>query len=418
MHRNLIRHLEERGLIAAVTDSKLDEICSRPIKLYIGFDPTADSLHLGHLVALVMLKWFQKFGHTPHVLIGQATGRIGDPSGKSKERPLLDSSTLELNILKIRRQFESLIGKVDLLNNNDWCSGYPLVDFLRDIGKHFRVNVMLTKESVKARLASEEGISFTEFSYQVLQAFDFYYLFKTNQISLQIGGADQWGNIVAGIELIRKILGQTAYGVTYPLLIGADGKKFGKSEGKNVWLSADRLSPYDFYQYLYRVDDADVIKFMKMLTCMEMDEIGQFEKKMKDPSYKPNLAQKRLAEELTKMVHGEGGLQSALRATSAVEPGKRSELNRDFFQKMMKEFPYLKWKKTETVNDRIVDILFRSGLVLSKGEGSRLIVQGGVYLNNRRIEDPQECLNESSLVDGAFLLLAIGKKKKLLIYLV
>lgn len=418
---NVIECLEERGLIEAMTGEELKTVCSKPVKIYIGFDPTADSLHLGSLVGIVVLRWFQKFGHTPVVVLGGATGRIGDPSGKSSERPLLDIPTIQANVQRIGAHFEQVLdfhqkGATPLMvNNDDWFAKFPLIDFLRDIGKHFRVNVMLTKESVKARLESEEGISFTEFTYQMLQAYDFYHLYKSHDVVLQAGGSDQWGNITAGTDLIRKLLGKPAYGLTFPLLTRSDGKKFGKTESGAIWLAADRCSPYDFYQYLFRIADADVIKLMKMLTFMEMDEIRRFEHAMKQPDYTPNSAQRRLAEELTKLLHGDDGLQSALRATEAAAPGHQAELSPELFRQMMNDMPHVKLSKTEVIDQRFTEIAVLCKLASSKGEASRLIAQGGAYLNNERIEDPQFRLTSDHLIGGEFLLLAAGKKKKILI---
>jgi tyrosyl-tRNA synthetase len=413
---NVIDCLEERGLLEAATSEELRSICEKPIKLYIGFDPTADSLHLGSLVGILVLKWFEKFGHTPVVVLGGATGRIGDPSGKSTERVLLDAETIERNIACIRRHFDKILDNPVLVNNDSWFAKYSFIDFLRDIGKHFRVNVMLTKDSVKSRLQSEEGISFTEFSYQLLQAYDFYHLYKEGVI-LQGGGSDQWGNIVAGTELVRKLLGQTAYGITYPLLTRSDGKKFGKTEGGAIWLSADKTSPYELYQYLFRMPDADVIKLMRMLTMMEMDEIRKWEKALKEPTYVPNSAQKRLAEELTALLHGPEALESAQRATEAAAPGHQTELSSDVFRQMMKDLPYVQLSKSDVIDKKYTDIAVQSGLVTSKGEAARLVTGGGAYLNNDRVEDPQLRFNDSHLIGGQFILLGAGKKKKILLFI-
>ncbi len=413
---NIIDCLQERGLIEATTSEELRKVCEKPIQLYIGFDPTADSLHLGSLVGIMVLKWFEKLGHTPVVVLGGATGRIGDPSGKSTERVLLDAETIEKNIERIRTHFDLLLKKPRLINNDSWFSKYSFIDFLRDIGKHFRVNVMLTKDSVKTRLQSEEGISFTEFSYQLLQAYDFYHLFQEGVI-LQGGGSDQWGNITAGTDLIRKLVGQSAYGLTFPLLTRSDGKKFGKTEGGAIWLAADRTSPYEMYQYLYRMPDADVIKLMRMLTMMEMEEIRKWEKAFQEPTYVPNSAQKRLAEEITSMLHGQEGLDSALRATQAAAPGHQTELSPDVFRQMMKDLPYVQLSKSEVVGKKYTDIAVQSGLVTSKGEATRLITGGGAYLNNERVDDAALRLNDSHLIGGEFILLAAGKKKKVLLFI-
>ncbi len=409
---NVINCLEERGLIDAITSEDLRVLCDRPLKVYIGFDPTADSLHLGNLVGIVVLRWFQKFGSTPVVVLGGATGRIGDPSGKSAERPLLDSSTIESNIGRIRKHFEQILeDRMEMYNNDEWFAHIHLIDFLRDIGRHFRVNSMLTKESVKARLESEEGISFTEFSYLLLQAYDFYHLYKHHRVVLQAGGSDQWGNITAGIELVRKLLGEQVYGLTFPLLTRSDGKKFGKTESGAVWLAADRFSPYDFYQYIFRLPDADVIKLMRMLTFMDMEEIRRYERAMQQPDYVPNSAQKKLAEELTRLLHNEDGLQSALRATQAASPGHETKLDPESLRQM----PHVNLPRKDVLDQKFTDLAVMAGLTSSKGEAARLVTQGGAYLNNNRIEDPQFRVTGDHLIGDEFLLLSAGKKKKILI---
>lgn len=418
---NLFETLQERGLIDAVTSEELRPYLKQPLKVYIGFDPTADSLHLGNLVGMIVLRWFQKFGHTPIALLGGATGRIGDPSGKSSERPLLDLETIRGNVKRIQAHFEKVLDFSDrsaqplLVNNDDWFAKIPFVDFLRDMGKYFRVNVMMTKESVKARLNSEEGISFTEFSYQILQAYDFYHLFETKGVSLQMGGSDQWGNITAGIELIRKKTGKTAYGLTFPLLTRSDGKKFGKSEEGAIWLAEDRCSPYQFYQYLYRTADADVIKLLRMLTFIEMDEIRQLEEAMSRPGYIPNTAQKKLAAELTLLMHGKAGLETALRVTEGAAPGQNTTLNPETFREIIKDMPHVALPSLEVVGQRFVDVAVKIALVTSKGEGARLIAQGGAYLNNEKVEDAQLRLSSDNLIGGEFLLFASGKKKKIIV---
>ena len=413
---SVIDCLRERGLIEATTSDELSKICEKPIKLYIGFDPTADSLHLGNLVGIMVLRWFEKFGHKPVVVLGGATGRIGDPSGKSKERVLLDAETIETNIKGISKHFHKILKDPEIVNNDSWFAKYSFIDFLRDIGKHFRVNIMLTKEMVKTRLESDEGISFTEFSYQLLQSYDFYHLFQQGVI-LQGGGSDQWGNITAGVELIRKLIGQTAYGITYPLLTRSDGKKFGKTEGGAIWLAADKTSPYDLYQYLYRMPDADVIKLMRMLTMMEMEEIRKWEKALQEPGYVPNTAQKRLAEELVTLLHGAEGLASALRATEAAAPGHETELSVEVFRQMMKDLPYVELTKGDVIDKKYTDIAAQAGLVTSKSEATRLVTQGGAYLNNKRVDDLQFRFSDSDLIGGEFLLLGAGKKKKILVHL-
>ncbi|MBS0620920.1 MAG: tyrosine--tRNA ligase [Verrucomicrobia bacterium] len=418
---NIVECLKQRGLIDAMTSEELGARLEKPIKVYIGFDPTADSLHIGSLVGIVILRWFQKFGHTPVVILGGATGRIGDPSGKSIERPLLDEASIDYNVTRIRRHFEAVLdffhrsARPLVFNNDEWFAKYPLVDFLRDVGRHFRVGAMLAKESVKARLNSEEGISFTEFSYQLLQGYDFYHLFHEHGVELQMGGSDQWGNITAGIELIRRLTGRQAYGMTFPLLTRSDGKKFGKTEEGTIWLAPDRLSPYEFYQYLVRIPDADVIKLMRMLTFMDLDEVARYEKEMTQEGYIPNTAQRRLAEEITRMIHGEEGLLTALKVTESAAPGSDALLDADSLRAIAKDMPSIALSLAEVVGQRYLDLVVKTGLLPSKGEATRLLQNGGAYLNNARVDDPKLIITEGALIAGEFLLLGAGKKKKLLV---
>jgi len=412
-HTNVIDCLQERGFIDAMTSEEIRARAEKPMKVYIGFDPTADSLHLGNLVCIVLLGWFQRFGHMPVVVLGGATGRIGDPSGKSLERPLLDDETIRTNIKAIGRQFEQVLRKEPLMYNNaEWFAGYSFIDFLRDIGKHFRVGTMLAKESVRSRLDSEEGMSYTEFSYQLLQGYDSYYLFNHHDVCMQMGGSDQWGNITAGIELVRKLTGKTAYGLTFPLLLRSDGKKFGKSEEGAVWLSKEKFSPYKFYQYLLGVPDPDVGKLMRMLTYMDMEEIAGYEETL---STQPNKAQRRLAEELTRLVHGEDGLEAALRVTEGVGPGSEAILDADTFKEIEADMPHVVLDASEVIGQKYVDLAAKIGFLPSKGEAVRLIKNGGAYLNNKKISDAQLAFTQEDLVGGEYLLLAMGKKKKILI---
>lgn len=418
---NIVDLLTQRGLVDALTSSDLAFVTSSPIKVYAGFDPTADSLHLGNLVGMVVLRWMQKYGHTPIVLLGGATGMIGDPSGKSMERPLLDAATVESNIRQIRTQFEQILDFFDLqakpviVNNGSWFSSMSVVDFLRDVGKHFRIGAMLGKEMVRSRMESEEGISFTEFSYQLLQGYDFCYLFQKHGVVLQMGGSDQWGNITAGIDLTRKLTGKPVYGLTWPLLTRSDGKKFGKSEGGAIWLSPDKCSPYEMYQYLYRVPDLDVIKLLKMVTFVDLEEIARIEASMKRSDYVPNTAQKRLAEEITKIVHGEEGVVAALRATEAAAPGKSGDINPEVLEKNLADMPHTTLPFAEVIGHRFVDVAAKTGLFPSKSEAVRMIGQGGAYLNHQKVEDPQLKVVQDDLVGGRFLVLGAGKKKKLII---
>ena len=418
--KNIIDCLQERGFIEAISSEELRAAASQPLKIYVGFDPTADSLHLGNLVGIMGLAWFQRFGHTPFAILGGATGRIGDPSGKSVERPFLDDSVLDQNVRSLRSFFDKILPKDAgpkpvVLDNNEWFSRFSLIDFLRDIGKHFRVGTMIGKEMVRTRLNSEEGISYTEFSYQILQGYDFHHLNRHYGVTVQMGGSDQWGNITAGTELNRKLGGPQLFGLTFPLLTRSDGKKFGKSESGAIWLSPDRLTPYQFFQYLYGVPDADVIRLLKMLTFLPMEEIQAVERQMKGASYVPNSAQKLLASEVTRFVHGEEGLSAALRVTEGMGPGAKASLSADVLAELAKDMPNADLPRGDVVGQKYVDVAVKIGLLPSKGEASRLIKNGGAYLNNERVEDPAFLLSEGDLVDGMYLVFSAGKKKRILV---
>ncbi len=417
--KNVIECLTARGFIDAVTSPELEKQALKPLKVYVGFDPTADSLHLGNLVGIMGLAWMQKFGHTPYVILGGATGLIGDPSGKSTERPLLSPELLEHNVRCLRAFFEKILSPQNgprpvILNNYDWLSKFSFIEFLRDVGKQFRLGPMLAKEMVRTRLESEEGISFTEFSYQILQGYDFHYLSKTHGVSVQMGGSDQWGNITAGIELNRKLSGEPLFGVTFPLLTRSDGKKFGKSEGGAVWLSADKLTPFQFYQYLVSVPDADVIRLLKMLTFLPLEEIEPLSR----ADVPPNTAQKLLAAEVTRFVHGEAGLQAALRVTEGMAPGATASLSGDVLAELVRDMPHVEYSSSDVVGQKFVELAVKVGLVPSKGEGVRTIKNGGLYLNNVRVDDAARIIASEDLIDGKFLLLSMGKKKRFLIKIV
>lgn len=403
-----------------MTSDELKMRCDRPLKVYIGFDPTADSLHLGNLLGLVALSWFQKFGHTPVALLGGATGRIGDPSGKSQERPLLSEAALSHNISCLGQFLKKILHFKEgptpvILNNESWLNSFSFIDFLRDVGKHFRIGQMLGKESVRARMQSEDGLSFTEFSYQVLQAYDFYYLHQKQDIVLQLGGSDQWGNITAGVELNRRLGGDPIYGLTFPLLTRSDGKKFGKSEEGAIWLSPEKLSPYQFYQHLFRMSDADVIRMLKMLTFIDLQEIEEIEREMGRSSYVPNTAQKRLAAEVTYFVHGQEGLLAAERVSDGVAPGSESTLNAEALSRLVHDMPHALLEADQVVGKKFVDIALLVGLTPSKSEAVRLIQNGGAYLNNERISDTAFLFRSEDLIEGEFLLLSAGKKKRVLV---
>lgn len=415
---NVLDILQERGLIEGGTSMEETRLAlAQPTTLYCGFDPTADSLHLGSLVPLIGLKWFQKCGHKPIAIVGGATGMIGDPSGKAKERQLLDEKTISSNLAGIRKNIETFLDSPLILNNLDWFRHFSCLSFLRDVGKMFRMGPMLSRESVRVRLESEEGMSFTEFCYQILQGYDFLYLFEKHGVTLQLGGSDQWGNMVSGIELIRKMHGKPVFGVTFPLLTKSDGQKFGKSEQGTIWLSPEKLSPYGFYQYLVRVADADVIKLMKMITFLEMEEIHYWEKTMQSEEYAPMRAQKRLAEEVTRLVHGPEGFLAALRATEGLAPGSATALDATAFASFGEEVPKQTLHLSQALGISLLDLLVLTGLLPSKSEARRWIRNGGVYLNNEKITDEQAVFSNTYLIEGRWALLATGKKNKLVLEL-
>jgi tyrosyl-tRNA synthetase len=416
--RNVIQLLEARGFIDQMTSPELRAHVEKPARVYVGFDPSADSLHLGNLLGIIALKWFEKCGHQPIALVGGATGRIGDPSGKSSERNLLSDADLAKNKAGIWSVLQRLLPSARLVDNGDWLGAFSMLDFLRDVGKYFRVGPMLAKESVRARMEAEEGLSFTEFSYQILQAYDFHYLQSTEGVTVQMGGSDQWGNITAGIEFNRKKGGGTIYGLTFPLLTRSDGKKFGKSEEGAVWLSADKISPYEFYQYLIRIPDADVIKMLRMLTFLEMEEIETIARHMGEAGYVPNTAQRRLAEEVTRFVHGEEGVRAALEVTRQIAPGAEARLSASAIEALGSEVPCAEVGRGEGVGIKIADLMVKVGLLSSKGEAVRLIKNGGAYLNNQRIEDPAYCLEIDDWIDGKFAVVSAGKKKKIVLKMV
>lgn len=419
--QNVIDILKERGFIETMSSEELRTMANSPLKIYCGFDPSGDSLHVGNMVALMGLAWFQRCGHTPFVIVGGATGMIGDPSGKSSERQLLDAETIERNIIGIRKNIETILNagtsqnKAIILNNYDWFKKFTFVDLLRDVGKYFRIGPMLAKESVRSRMDSEEGMSFTEFSYQVLQGYDFLYLHQNYGVTVELGGSDQWGNITAGTDLVRKVLGKSVQGITFPLLVRSDGQKFGKSEKGAIWLSPEKLSPYEFYQYFIRIPDADVITLMRLLTFMPMSEIHKYEQDIMSPNYVPNTAQKRLAEEVTHIVHGEEGVKTALRITEGAAPGSNTVLDANLLESLASGMPSHTLSLSDVVSAKLVDLMVKAGLQASKGDAKRLIRNGGVYLNNEQISDENQVIAQENLIEGRLLLLAVGKKNKVLI---
>ncbi|KAG8091930.1 hypothetical protein GUJ93_ZPchr0012g21946 [Zizania palustris] len=458
VRRSVVDVLRERGLVEATTSETLGlgsgsgtgtgTTSPGQLKAYCGFDPTAESLHLGNLLGLVALSWFRRCGHTAVALVGGATGRVGDPSGKSAERPELDLAAVEANSDAIKSLIAQILDRVPepsyhfqsgkdlsleqneqplanpeekmgsflILDNYDWWKDITLLDFLNEVGRFARVGTMIAKESVKKRLMSEDGMSYTEFTYQLLQGYDFVYMFKNMGVNVQIGGSDQWGNITAGTELIRKILQvEGAYGLTFPLLLKSDGTKFGKTEDGAIWLSSKMLSPYKFYQYFFSVPDVDVIRFMKILTFLSLDEIHRLEESMKKPGYVPNTVQRRLAEEVTCFVHGEEGLEEALKATEALRPGVQTQLDAQTIEGIADDVPSHSLPYDQVFKSPLVDLAVSTGLLASKSAVRRLIKQGGLYLNNIRIDSEDKLVEEGDIVNGKVLLLSAGKKNKMVV---
>jgi len=414
----LFEELSWRGFVQQVTHEDLRaRLESDRFALYCGFDPTADSLHVGSLLPLMGLAHFQRFGHTPIALVGGATGMIGDPSGKTEERKLLNAEQIEANVAGIEQQVRKFLdfsgeNAAIVVNNADWLGKYSLIDFLRDIGKHFSVNVMMARESVRARLHDREhGISYTEFSYQLLQAADFLHLYDERGCRLQVGGSDQWGNIVAGMDLTRRMReGAETYGLTFPLVTKADGAKFGKSEEGNIWLDAKRTPPYKFYQYWINQADADVPKFLRFFTFLAEAEIAELEQEIASVPER-RVAQRKLAEEVTRLVHGEDELQGAIRASQALFGGDLRGLDDATLQDLFSEAPSSELARDRLNGDTlVVDALVEGGVFKSKGEARRMIQSGGLYLNNERVDAADAKLGQDSLCGENIAVVRKGKK--------
>ena len=402
--------LKWRGLIKDVTDEEsLRERLTSPITCYCGFDPTADSCHIGHLQQVILLRRYQKAGHRPIVLVGGATGMIGDPRMTS-ERKLLSLEDVKHNAECLKQQLSHFVdfegdNKAILANNYDWISQLSVIDFLRDYGKCFNVSYMIAKDTVASRL--ERGISYTEFSYMILQAMDFLHLYRTYNCQLQIGGSDQWGNLTCGVELVRKLEGENAkvYGVTSPLITKSDGTKFGKSEGKNVWLDPKKSSPYEFYQFFVNVADSDIANMLKRLSMKSVDEIKQL---IYQSETQPHLreAQKALAMELTEIVHGKEGLQSALRITDALFKGNIADLTADEISQAFKDAE----KTTVSENTSLIDALLQGKVCSSKREAREFITSGSISINGNKCQQIDKVLTLQDTLDGKTIVIRKGKK--------
>ncbi|HMP78811.1 MAG TPA: tyrosine--tRNA ligase [Pirellulaceae bacterium] len=419
MATDIISELKWRGLVHQMTDETTlaSWLMAKPRTVYAGFDPTADSLHVGSLLPLVMLRRFQLAGHRPIAVVGGATGMIGDPSGKSAERNLLSREQLEVNLRGIESQIRKLLvcdgplGAI-VVNNIDWTASMSCVEFLRDIGKNVPIAVMLAKDSVRSRLAGESGMSYTEFSYMLLQAYDFVHLHRTYQCEMQIGGSDQWGNITAGIDLARRMDGATLQGLTCPLLTKADGSKMGKTESGTVWLDAQRTSPFAFYQYWINVADEDAGKCLRFLTDCPREEIEALDRS-RGAEPQARASQQRLAESLTVLIHGPSGLAKAQMATQVLFGAEIDQLSDSDLLQIFADVPsaVASWAELDQGQLTLVDGLVRAGLVGSKNEARRAIGEGSVAINNRKSDDAVHVLSRRDLASETTIVLRRGKKK-------
>lgn len=415
---NIIDELEWRGAIYQQTDEDgLRELTNKEsISLYCGIDPTGDSMHIGHLIPFMILRRFQDVGHKPIILVGGATGTIGDPSGKKEERKLQSLDQINQNVTSLRAQLGQIFdfegdSAATMVNNYDWTKDLSVLDFLRDFGKNFNVNTMLAKDIVASRL--EVGISFTEFAYQILQAMDYNHLYEHNDCRLQIGGSDQWGNITAGLDLIRKKQGENAkaFGLTIPLLTKADGTKFGKTEGGAIWLNAEKTTPYEFYQFWINTDDRDVIKYLKYFTFLSEEEITDLARQVEE---EPHLraAQKTLAAEMTKFIHDEAALEQAIKISAALFSGDVASLTAAEIEQGFKDVPTF---VSGTEEAKLVDWLVELGIEPSKRQSREDISNGAIYINGERTQDLDKMIGEAERIEGQFTIIRRGKKKYFLV---
>jgi tyrosyl-tRNA synthetase len=416
--------LKWRALVYDSTENVPEMLSHGPVTIYNGFDATSDSLHVGHMVPLIALARLQRFGHIPIAVAGGGTSMIGDPSGKTAERQLLSREDIESNIETIKQQlahfldFEIPSNPAILVNNADWLLSLNLVDFLRDVGKHFTVNYMISKDSVKMRLDREDGISFTEFSYMLLQSYDFLHLHDHFNCTLQTGGSDQWGNITAGVELIRRMRGKSAGALVYPLITKSDGTKFGKTESGAVWLSPQRTSPYRFYQFWLNTDDRDVISYLKFFTWLGEDDVRELEEGMEQRPEKRE-AQRRLASEMTRMVHDETALRKAEQASQVLFGGEIEGLSAADVSDIFADVPsgQISARRLQGEGLPAADLLLECKIVASKGEARRAIEAGGIYVNNRRITDAALRISAADAIDRQFIVLRRGRKNYWLVRL-
>ncbi|MBS1738185.1 MAG: tyrosine--tRNA ligase [Bacteroidetes bacterium] len=422
---NIIQELKWRGLIQDIMPGTEDQLLKESTAAYIGFDPTADSLHIGGLIPIIVLVHLQKFGHKPIALVGGATGMVGDPSGKSEERNLLSSDVLEYNVKAIQKQLGKFIdfnkeksNSAELVNNFDWFKNISFLDFIRDTGKHITVNYMMAKDSVKKRLDGENGMSFTEFTYQLVQGFDFFWLFKNKKCLLQAGGSDQWGNIVTGTELIRRKVGGDAFAFTWPLLTKSDGNKFGKSEKGNIWLSAEKTSPYTFYQFWLNTSDADAERFLKIFTFLSQREIEDLVALHKG-NEAMRVLQKKLAEELTIFVHSKSDFDFAEKASTILFNNDTAAILRELDEaqllQVMEGVPAITVNKVEFGKTELINFLSGSEICASKGEAKKMLSAGAISVNKEKVIDPTITMDAYLLLNNKYLLVQKGKKNYYLV---
>jgi len=421
---NLIEELRWRGMIQDIMPGTEEQLNKEMTSAYIGFDPTADSLHIGSLVPILLLVHLQKAGHKPYALVGGATGMVGDPSGKSEERNLLSEEVLKLNQEGVRKQLMKYLdfdptkpNAAEMVNNYDWFKDFTFLNFIRDVGKHITVNYMMSKDSVKKRLDGETGMSFTEFTYQLVQGYDFYWLYQNKNCKLQMGGSDQWGNIVTGTELIRRKAGGEAFAFTCPLITKADGSKFGKSEKGNVWLDITKTSAYEFYQFWIRATDVDAEKWIKIFTFLDQSTVNELlTAHAIDPGKK--VLQKKLAEQVTLFVHGEAALQEALLATEKAFTQKEIPAEELTLQDIeaMQGITQLSFSKETLLNGiDVVSFLAETGAFPSKGEARKSVQGGGVSINRKKIQDIQLQINNTFLLHDTYILVQKGKSNHFLV---
>ncbi len=423
--KNLIEELRWRGLIQDIIPGTEDELMKEAVSAYVGFDPTADSLHIGSLIPIIVLVHLQNYGHKPIALVGGATGMVGDPSGKSEERNLLSKEILDKNVEAVKQQLSKFLdftsgreNAAEMVNNYDWFKDISFLDFIRDVGKHISVNYMMAKDSVKKRLEGESGMSFTEFTYQLVQGYDFYWLYENKNCKLQFGGSDQWGNIVTGTELIRRKAGGEAFAFTCPLLTKSDGSKFGKTEKGNIWLDPSKTSPYTFYQFWLNTADSDAERFLKVFTFLSEPEIKELVEQHKGNEHQ-RILQKKLAEELTCFVHSGKDYEFAVKASRILFNNDTAEilkeLTEDQLLQVMEGVPAVEIEKQQLNELDLISLLAETKILSSRGEAKKMLTSGGIFLNKEKVMAPDEKISEDKLLNGKYLLIQKGKKNYYLV---